>query len=283
MTLLRSWTEKEDTFVKEYWGVKSVNVIAQHLNRAYDEVIARSEELGLDHPELHYDGISRKYLQEIMQVSDAEIDEWKDIYSFPFKEKQFFYKERTLVVSFEDFWKWAEKHQSLLDFSKMEPLILGKEPAWMKEKRIVDRKRTVRPYKTGPWTDPETDELFRLVNSFRYTYPMLARKLNRSEASIRHRLFRTKFPARPLYSERKGLNVQEMKTIFYYIQWGYDLFSILSSMNERRPQRELLSEVQTKEFLRQRGLIHHNHVIVAVPRNIPSFFTEQEKRELGMT
>lgn len=37
------------------------------------------------------------------------------------------------IIYLDEFWKWAEKNRSFLDFSKMEPLALGKEPGWVNE------------------------------------------------------------------------------------------------------------------------------------------------------
>lgn len=39
------------------------------------------------------------------------------------------------VVYLDEFWKWAEQHRSFIDFSKLEPLALGKEPDWVPEQR----------------------------------------------------------------------------------------------------------------------------------------------------
>lgn len=39
------------------------------------------------------------------------------------------------VVYLKEFWTWAEKNRSFLDFSKLELLAFGEEPAWVAEQR----------------------------------------------------------------------------------------------------------------------------------------------------
>ena len=42
------------------------------------------------------------------------------------------------VVYLDEFWEWAEKNRSFIDFSKMEPLILSAEPDWVGGQRKID-------------------------------------------------------------------------------------------------------------------------------------------------
>ena len=49
-------------------------------------------------------------------------------------------KNRFRVIDIEDFWKWAEKNKSLLDFSRFDKYTLGAEPDWVDEKRKADLK-----------------------------------------------------------------------------------------------------------------------------------------------
>lgn len=43
-----------------------------------------------------------------------------------------------MMIRIDDFWKWAEKHQDLLDFSNYELNMLGAEPSWVPVKRRRD-------------------------------------------------------------------------------------------------------------------------------------------------
>src|SRR5690606_3248721 len=63
------------------------------------------------------------------------------------------------IVYLSDWWEWAEKNRTIIDFSKMEPLSLGKEPKWLQEQRKADKKRSIY-FKTTPWT-PAEDKLLK--------------------------------------------------------------------------------------------------------------------------
>ena len=45
---------------------------------------------------------------------------------------------RFRVIDIDDFWKWAEKNKSILDFSRFEKYGLGAEPEWVDIKRKAD-------------------------------------------------------------------------------------------------------------------------------------------------
>ena len=90
------------------------------------------------------------------------------------------------VVYLEEFWTWAEQHRSFIDFSKMEPLALGKEPAWVADQRRKDY-RAFSLQRKDPWTSAEDDRLKRLLQQHKYGYAELAEILNRSEGAIARR------------------------------------------------------------------------------------------------
>ncbi len=60
-------------------------------------------------------------------------------------------------------------NSTLIDFSKMEPLALGKEPKWLEEQREADTEKRMH-YKKTPWTKAEDSLLRQLLNQYRYTY-----------------------------------------------------------------------------------------------------------------
>ena len=73
------------------------------------------------------------------------------------------------VVYLKEFWTWAEKNRSFLDFSKLEPLAFGEEPAWVAEQRKRDFKACSLQRK-DPWTPAEDAKLRMLLEQYKYTY-----------------------------------------------------------------------------------------------------------------
>jgi len=94
---------------------------------------------------------------------------------------------RVRVVCIEQFWQWAKKNRSLIDFSKLEENILGAEPEWVKKQRKLDY-QTSALFKVTPWTDSEDRKLLLLLKEYKYTYVDLSKKLNRTTGAIQRRI-----------------------------------------------------------------------------------------------
>jgi hypothetical protein len=95
-------------------------------------------------------------------------------------------QKRVKVVYIEEFWEWAEKNRSFLDFSKMEPLSLGAEPEWVADQRSKDY-RAFATQRKDPWTPDEDSRLIMLLKQHKYGYAELSEMLRRSEGAIQRR------------------------------------------------------------------------------------------------
>jgi hypothetical protein len=126
-----------------------------------------------------------------------------------------------MTVYIEDFWKWAEKNQDLLDFSRFEENALGKEPAWVKEKRKIDYQYS-RRISTDPWTPTEDAKLIRLLKQQKYGYQELSKILGRTSGAIQRRCCDLKIPDRPVKADNHNeWTDEELDTLSYMIKKGY--------------------------------------------------------------
>lgn len=101
------------------------------------------------------------------------------------------------VVYLKEFWIWAEKNRSFLDFSKLEPLAFGEEPAWVAEQRKRDFKACSLQRK-DPWTPAEDAKLRMLLEQYKYTYEQMSDMLRRSPGAIQRRCADLGLKARPV-------------------------------------------------------------------------------------
>lgn len=101
------------------------------------------------------------------------------------------------VIYFDDWWDWAEMNRTIIDFSKLEPGMLGKEPEWVKEQRRADVEKR-QQYKKTPWTRDEDLLLIQLLESYKYTYRELSLRPQRTEGAIKRRMIDLNIKARPL-------------------------------------------------------------------------------------
>jgi hypothetical protein len=137
----KKWTPEEDAYLSEMWGYVSIDGLGKHLNRSRNAVICRVRRLGLPPFLESGDYVTMNQLLHALgygSVHAYHVKSWVEERGFPMKIKMRSSKAKVKVVYLEDFWAWAEKNRSFVDFSRMEPLALGKEPAWVQEQRRID-------------------------------------------------------------------------------------------------------------------------------------------------
>jgi hypothetical protein len=160
------------------------------------------------------------------------------------------------MVNIDEFWKFAEEHKDLFDFSRLEPRAFGPEPEWATLKRQLDAERL----RTGhahndPWTEAEDRLLVRLLREYKYTYSELAEKLHRSEGAIKRRLSTKGIKERPVrntpqpWTEAEEQRLIEMKAAGY----GWDNIAAelhRSALCVRGKYERLLNPEYTKRVYR---------------------------------
>ena len=250
-TTYRTWTSEEEQFLQDHWGSKSVINIAKALNRPYGGVRRKATELKLSEPTLHYDGITVRVLMHELKVPYSTANTWIEKYGFPRRKKIFVKKNKVAVVKFDEFWEWAENHKHLINFAKLEPKALGKEPEWVEEKRQIDR---LRFHERRPWTDEDIERLKSLVFQFRYTYPQMSAELQRPESSIKGKLIELGIQARPVSLNRHiKYTLEEIDMILDMLYKGYSFNAIANELNRGKSPYEQRSACGIRGKLERMG------------------------------
>lgn len=194
----KRWTNDEIEYLKESWGTIPISKIATTLSRTKLSVHRKAERLKLGAFLDNGDYISYKQLLEVLGFTYNSPYKlaWVRDRNFPVKEKKVNNSYRKIVY-LNEFWQWAEKNQDVLDFSKLEYLILGKEPEWVAKKRNSDFIRT-NDIKTSLWTEYEDNQLINLVKEYKYTTKQLSNILHRTESAIKKRLENLNCKYRPI-------------------------------------------------------------------------------------
>ena len=202
----RTWTAEEEDYLRESWGTVTVDGICRHLNRTKNAIMVRVHRLGLP-PYLESGTYITLHQLSLALGFGASSDKyfmksWVENRGFPLR-----YKRRGTasirVVYLDEFWIWAEKNRSFLDFSKMEPLALGAEPGWVAEQRRKDFQAFAIQRKDS-WTPEEDDRLKTLVEQQRYGYAELSEMLRRSAGAIQRRCTDLGLKARPVKADNHG-------------------------------------------------------------------------------
>lgn len=241
----RLWTKEEITFLEESWGYKSVKTIAKMLNRSENAVLIKKDKLGLGAFLENGDYITFKQLLGTLGYCETGSwieKSWIENRGFSIKYKRV-NKNRFKVVNLNDFWKWAEKNQSFLDFSKFERYALGKEPKWVEAKRQRDIINNAN-YKKSKWTQSEDERLIFLVNQYKYTYQEISKMMQRTENAIGHRLAELNIKARPIKkdSHLTKWTKKETEELKRLIKDGYD-FETMQNVLINKSVRSIRSKI----------------------------------------
>lgn len=188
MQAKRKWTPEEEEYLQDKWGEVCIGGIAKVLNRSENAVVVKAQRLGLGP---HLDSDYRVPTNQLMlamyggkQRGRWTLDRWIEN-GLPIKYHRV--RNSTFkVVDIDEFWQWAEKHKDLINFSRMEENMLGKEPRWVKEKRKIDIREK---FNTNAWTAAEDKKLIQLLSEYKYTYSGLSKILNRTEGAVKRRIY----------------------------------------------------------------------------------------------
>lgn len=203
----RNWTAEEEHYLCENWGTVSIDSLCRHLDRSRNGVICRVRRLGLspflesgEYVTMHqlllafgYGGSGDSY----------KIKSWIENRGFPVHVKVRSSKSKVKVIYIDEFWKWAEKNRSFLDFSRMEPLALGAEPSWVPEQRRTDY-QSYAIQRKDPWTSQDDSRLKMLLEKQQYGYAELSEMLQRSCGAIQRRIITLGLKDRPVKAKNHG-------------------------------------------------------------------------------
>lgn len=265
------WSKEEIDYLENAWGQVSMPSIASHLGRTVNAVKVKAVRLGLG---AHIHGGVRITFYQLCKAigkknSYSSIKKTWLEHGFPVTYQRCV-KNKWAMVDIEDFWKWAENHKTLVDFSLIEKGILGKEPKWVDEARHAS---FVGRVKATKWTKSEDDMLIALLKQYKYSYNDLCIRLNRTEGAIKRRIATLRLPYRPVRNYDRQWQDEEIKTLLRMREQGHCFDEIGRALKrsgsavrgkyERlqnpeyrkryyRRQREMLADYFQKDFC-----VHH--------------------------
>lgn len=245
----RKWTKEDVEYLKEKWGNVSISSIAKKLNRSVNAVKLKAKRLGLG-PMLE-NGSYVTLNQVAIALTGRNFSSyykksWIENRGMPVHNKKVI-NNTFKIIYLDEFWKWAEKNRSFLDFSKMEPLALGKEPAWVNEQRKKDYKSNALQRKDR-WTPYEDDKLRYLLKQQKYGYAEVAEILYRSEGAIQRRCMDLGIRERPVKADIGG-NL-----------WTDDMYRIITKGIKNGDSYSLIANRIGKSEKAVRGKVYNKYL-----------------------
>lgn len=201
----RTWTKSELLTLEEEWGRTSIPTLAKNLNRTPEAVVLKAQRIGLGAFLLSGDYVTLNQLVIAVKgrnTGSYYMTSWVKNRGLPVHTKRV--KNNSFrVVKLDEFWAWAEKNRSFIDFSKFEPYSLGAEPEWVAEQRRLDYKAFSLQRK-DPWTTAEDEKLKTLLKKYKYGYAELSKMLQRSAGAIQRRCLDLGLSERPVKADNYG-------------------------------------------------------------------------------
>lgn len=197
----RTWIKEDTEYLLEKWGIISIKGLSQKLNRTETAVIEKAYRLGLPDYKTSGEYIT---LNQIMlalfghQTSSYIITSWVSRRKMPVKYIEV-REQKVKAIKIDDFWKWAEKNKTFIEWDKTEKNCLGKEPEWVNEQRkLKSLARSTHIKRRGvPWTKTEDSRLKYLLTK-NFNCKKIAKELQRTEAAVIRRISTLKLIMRPV-------------------------------------------------------------------------------------
>ena len=236
------WTKNDYDYLKNNWGYVSVPTIAKKLNRSANAVKIKAGKLKLgaflDNSDLIT--FNQLFFAIYGRSQDSCTKEMWINNGFPIHKKR---NDKCSfdMVDIDEFWKWAEKHSELIDFSQCHENSLGLEPEWVAQKRKYDEIKSIN-IKTTPWTKSEDELLSQYLKRFKYSYKDLEKMLMRSCGAIQRRILDLGLKERPLKADNHN-------------KWSVEEFLLLGDMIKQRYTYEAMSEKLNRSTKAIRGRV----------------------------
>ncbi|WP_409068886.1 hypothetical protein ACFLKC_14225 [Clostridium caseinilyticum] len=180
------WTEAEEEYLQRRYGKTTLKRIAKKLGRSENAIEIKACRLGLSSALEATGELTAAEIANVFKIdAHVVVDKWIKDKGLKAQYKAVKYKRKFWRIKIEDFWKWAYGNKEIINFSKLERNILGKEPSWVDLERKKDFKE--KPKRQHQfWNELEDRKLKNLWKSSK-NIKEIAEILNRSSSSVRHR------------------------------------------------------------------------------------------------
>lgn len=246
----KTWTSDEKLYLEEKWGKISMPAIANNLGRSVEAIKIKAQKLGLGSFILSGDYIT--FNQFLLSFNGTPYNSYKLISwvknrGFPIHTKRV-NNCSFRVIYIDEFWEWAEKNRSFIDFSRLEPFTFGIEPEWVAEQRKNDY-RSFSLQRKDPWSKAEDEHLLYLLKKQKYGYKEISDILKRSEGAIQRRCRDLGTPYRPVKADNHGASAE----------WKDRDYEILTEGIKSGKSYKILSDEISKSEKAIRGKVYFEY------------------------
>ncbi len=127
----REWTKQEEQYMLKKYVRQLIKRTAQKLNRTEVSVKRKAAQLGINK---HMDLFGIRTFAECFGVDNSVVLRWVQKFKMPVTIYRFDNRNH-YDIDLDEFWKWAEEHKELINWSKYECGSLALEPDWVRSEK----------------------------------------------------------------------------------------------------------------------------------------------------
>ena len=174
----RKWTDEEDEYLINNWGVLEMQTLMKNLDRTFNAINkrAKTHRLGSATKTNYF---TRTEIAKMLGVDYYTLDKL----GLKFKKRAFRVR-KTNIITQENLFKWLKKNPDKYYAKNIPEYALGIEPEWLVKKRKCESNYRLR----RRWSEVEDFNLKSLVKA-KIPYDQIAIELNRNVNSIRKRIY----------------------------------------------------------------------------------------------
>ena len=179
------WTKEEEEFLKNNWGVLQIDIIADAIDRSLAAIRNKVSRLGLLQSSEAGSLLKLADISEATGISVKQMKSWKED-GLKIKTRYLSKHDKIYYIDVEDLFAFLELNQGEFDSRKIEPLILGPEPVWLKEKRKKDIQDGFEP--NSPKWSQEDIKVAKAMRFSGRTNKEISLELDRTETAVAKKL-----------------------------------------------------------------------------------------------
>jgi transposase len=185
----KNWKPNEIKFMHDNWGYMSVRGIAKHIKRTPIAVTVKAKRVGLKGAYCSGSTLSARKVSNLLKVDIHTVtDYWAAKCGLKYKKTVMKFKRKMFLIEYEDLIEWLRKNCDKWDSRKIQKYMLGFEPEWLRDKRILDSFKPKR--KNCKYNRLEDQRLLMLFYKEGKSYREISEVMDRSIDSVERRLSR---------------------------------------------------------------------------------------------
>ena len=172
----KRWTQREEEYLLKKYSRQPTEVTAMRLNRSVNSVRSKAQRMGVG---FFNEDIFATTIAKCFHTHLRVVSLWISKYDLPYKKANENVGQK-YIIDVDDFWKWADKHRNLINWSKYETKSLLPEPDWVEGE--------IRAYKTPntrkKFSKKEIATIRRMIIKDGLPYKEIAERVGRTVDSI---------------------------------------------------------------------------------------------------